>query len=53
MITSNMKFVMNGSLILGSLDGANVEILNEIGEENMFTFGVTTSEARDAREKLR
>lgn len=51
--TSNMKFVMNGGLIVGTMDGANIEIREEIGEDNMFTFGLLTPEIDGARNDVK
>lgn len=47
--TSNMKFVMNGGLIIGTVDGANVEITREIGEDNIFLFGNLAENVEDLR----
>ncbi|RHZ79651.1 hypothetical protein Glove_143g17 [Diversispora epigaea] len=47
--TSNMKFVLNGGLILGTVDGANIEIHEEIGDENIFMFGNLADKVEDLR----
>ncbi|XP_013620367.1 alpha-glucan phosphorylase 1-like isoform X2 [Brassica napus] len=49
--TSNMKFSMNGCILIGTLDGANVEIREEVGEENFFLFGAKADEIADLRKE--
>ncbi len=47
--TGNMKFMMNGSITIGTYDGANIEIMEAVGAENFFLFGLRADEVRDLR----
>lgn len=47
--TGNMKFMMNGAVTIGTLDGANIEIRHEVGDDNFFLFGLTAQDVETAR----
>lgn len=49
--TGNMKFALNGAITIGTLDGANIEITEEVGKDNIFTFGHSIQEIRDLKSR--